>query len=89
MGVFDTVRVPCPSCGSKVDVQTKTGNNELAWYELDSTSPWMGLGIANEACQCRCGQKFVPRITVSTRIEPVDEWPDDVESRYGVWGEDI
>lgn len=35
MGMFDSVRVPCPQCGKEVEAQTKSGECMLEWYNLD------------------------------------------------------
>ena len=35
MGMYDTVHVPCPTCGEKQGFQTKSGPCELREYELD------------------------------------------------------
>jgi hypothetical protein len=35
MGVYDTVRVPCPSCGAIYHAQSKGGECDLVTYDLD------------------------------------------------------
>lgn len=34
MGMFDSVMVPCPRCGEKVECQSKSGDCSLACYDL-------------------------------------------------------
>lgn len=34
MGMFDTVMVPCPYCGTKNGFQTKSGDCLLKYYDL-------------------------------------------------------
>jgi DNA-directed RNA polymerase subunit RPC12/RpoP len=34
VGCFDTVMVPCPSCGEKYQAQSKSGPCKLVTYEL-------------------------------------------------------
>lgn len=35
MGVFDTVKVPCPKCGETYYAQSKSGPCELDTFDLD------------------------------------------------------
>lgn len=34
MGMFDTVRVPCPKCGVLYDAQSKSGECILGYYDF-------------------------------------------------------
>lgn len=36
MGMFDSVMVPCPSCGAKAEAQSKSGACVLGVYDLES-----------------------------------------------------
>jgi len=36
MGMFDTVKVPCPQCGAYSEFQSKGGDCGLHYYSLDN-----------------------------------------------------
>lgn len=60
MGMFDTVRVPCPKCGLEEDCQSKSGDCILGYYGL-SDAPLEVLADVNRhapnTCQ-GCGTLF-------------------------------
>lgn len=61
MGMFDTVFVPCPSCGTKVACQSKGGDCFLAEYTLEDC-PQDVLGDINRHAPhfCdECGAQFM------------------------------
>jgi predicted RNA-binding Zn-ribbon protein involved in translation (DUF1610 family) len=60
MGCYDTVMVPCPSCGNREPFQTKSGECSLEEYDLEN-APDLVLGDVNRHapynCQ-KCGALF-------------------------------
>jgi predicted RNA-binding Zn-ribbon protein involved in translation (DUF1610 family) len=67
MGMFDSVMVPCPTCGTKTEAQSKSGECSLAVYDL-SNAPASVLADVNRhapfLCD-NCGMLF------SVQIVPV------------------
>ena len=53
MGMYDTILVPCPSCGTKEDFQTKSGSCAMAVYELDE-APQDALSDVNRHGPATC-----------------------------------
>ena len=60
MGVYDTVLVPCPRCGDRVEAQSKSGDCILARYRLED-APYDVLSNVNRhapfVCE-NCGTIF-------------------------------
>jgi uncharacterized Zn finger protein len=48
MGMFDTVKVTCPSCGEVMELQTKAGNRTLEEFESDDVPTGIALDLAEE-----------------------------------------
>ena len=73
MGVYDSVMVPCPRCGTRVEFQSKSGDCILATYEL-SDAPNNVLADANRhsphTCSS-CGVGF--RLSIQVVAIPVLE----------------
>lgn len=53
MGMFDTIRVPCPKCGEKADFQTKGGECILGYYEMDE-APADAMSDVNRHSPHKC-----------------------------------
>jgi hypothetical protein len=85
MGMYDSVMVPCPTCGESADFQSKSGNCNLETFALDEAPDNVLLGVNRHApMHCRkCGTKYHvaitgPRRTLTARSvvwnpESVDE----------------
>jgi len=60
MGVYDTVLIPCPRCGEKYKVQTKSGKCFLNVYDLyDAPQDTLGGVVAHAPFTCeKCGNVF-------------------------------
>jgi|GEM_PF-857719 len=67
MGCFDTVRVPCPSCGQKADFQSKGGECWLETYELENCPPDVMSDINRHSpYTCAgCGTVFAVKVQVT------------------------
>lgn len=63
MGMFDTVMVPCPTCGKRVEFQSKGGECNLNYYDLDQ-APANVLSDINRHSPytCECGAMFAVRV---------------------------
>jgi hypothetical protein len=75
MGMFDTVIVPCPECGTEHDFQSKGGDCILATYTLDD-APADVLADVNRhsprTCS-KCGTVFDVDVVITTRPKPVSD----------------
>ena len=67
MGMFDTIRVPCPKCGEKADFQTKGGECDLATYEL-ADAPADAMSDVNRHAPQRC-EKCATWFEVSFKLK--------------------
>ena len=75
MGMFDSVYVECPYCGSSNELQTKRGECILGNYSLDNAPPQVLLGIkGNQECY-KCGELFNVGVQCLTRawVEKLEE----------------
>lgn len=74
MGCFDSVRVPCPKCGEKVDFQTKSGPCFMLEFDLDDAPDDVLLDVNRHAPgECpKCGTKFCVGIR-DGRYVPIPE----------------
>lgn len=73
MGCFDSVMVPCPKCGEKVEFQTKSGECLLQVYELDK-APEVVLADVN-----RHAPHFCEKCNIYFEVHPMDGKPVSVE----------
>lgn len=67
MGMYDTVTVPCPQCGTPSEFQSKSGDCKLKTYTLDEAPDdvlWDVNRHAPNTC-AKCGVDF--GIEVSSR----------------------
>ena len=72
MGMFDSVMVPCPNCGTTNEFQSKGGDCVLATYSLED-APFNVLGDVNRwpvSCR-RCGTGY--RVEVVATAWPVGD----------------
>lgn len=74
MGMFDSVMVPCPTCGECAEFQSKAGDCTLAVYSLDEAPADVLSDIDKqpEACK-KCGTVFRVKLKVETRVVTVPE----------------
>ena len=52
MGMYDSVMVPCPKCGTKIEFQSKGGNLDMMVYELDEAPSDVLSDINRHAPYC-------------------------------------
>lgn len=79
MGMFDTVRVPCPNCGEREDFQSKSGSCCLRTYDLENCPADILADVNRHApATCaHCGTVFAVELTVAARAVAVaEETPD-------------
>lgn len=76
MGMYDTVTVPCPTCGERAEFQSKSGDCKLETFTLEEASDDVLLGVNRHApMRCyKCGTLFTvevggqrPRRTLTAR----------------------
>ena len=60
MGLYDTVMVPCPQCGTSAEFQSKSGVCNLDTYALHEAPDDVLLGVNRHApATCvKCGVRF-------------------------------
>lgn len=77
MGVYDLISVPCPTCGKRQEVQSKSGDCILAIYQLESTPEDVLYDVNRHApFVCRkCGAIFIVKLTLAAEsiLLPNDE----------------
>lgn len=83
MGCFDTIRVPCPSCGKRHDCQSKSGPCNLRTYNLENAPQDVLFDVNRHGpytCE-GCGRVFTVRLqTIATpMIVPLREEEEDEE----------
>lgn len=65
MGMYDTVMVPCPTCGVQAEFQSKSGNCKLETYTLEDAPDDVLLDVNRHApLRCRaCGAQFAVAVS--------------------------
>lgn len=74
MGMYDSVMVPCPQCGTKNEFQSKGGDCSLAEYELADAPADVLLDADRHDGRCHdCGTRYrlVIHKTVSASVEVI------------------
>lgn len=79
MGVYDTVMVPCPTCGERAEFQSKSGNCLLETFALED-APDVVLLDVNRQAPMRC-RKCNTLFAVDVDVRPRRVW----EARSIVW----
>lgn len=59
MGMFDSLIVNCPRCGSEVEFQSKAGECSLARYNLWNVPKKIAADLEGEKEQCTGCMEFV------------------------------
>lgn len=69
MGMFDTVNVPCPICGTTSGFQSKSGECSLAEYPLDKAPAdvLMDVNRHSPTTCTKCGTVFGVELIVIAR----------------------
>lgn len=67
MGMFDSVNVPCPKCGTKAEFQSKSGSCVMRVYELDEAPLDVLMDINRHSpYTCReCGCSYAVKVSHS------------------------
>jgi hypothetical protein len=77
MGMYDSVMVPCPNCGERVEFQSKSGDCLLNVYDLE-TCPSDVLGDVNRHSpyDCpKCSTVFKVDLKISAQSVKAGETP--------------
>lgn len=84
MGMYDSVLVPCPKCGTESEFQSKSGNCDLTTYKL-AEAPLEVLTDINrhapntcEKCGTLYGVEFQVIVKPVTKATPIP-WPPKSE----------
>lgn len=81
MGMFDTVRVPCPVCGEREDFQSKSGPCGLETHDLERCPPAILADVNRHAPStcANCGAVFAVELSVSAQavLVPADAVDDE------------
>lgn len=87
MGCFDSVMVPCPSCGVEREFQSKSGECILKTYKLKDAPADVLEDVNRHApLQCDCGVYFMVEFDEagkphsSTGSAPQKDWKQELES---------
>ena len=85
MGMYDTVMVPCPQCGTPSEIQSKSGRCKLETYTLDEAPNDVLFDVNRHAPNTcvKCGVRFgvddrglpPPRTLIARSVI----WKDDSE----------
>lgn len=79
MGMFDSINIPCPTCGSRQDAQSKSGQCHLDVFEME-TAPFEVLMDVNRHAPftCRkCGAVFAVKVKAMATTVLVKEPPHE------------
>lgn len=90
MGCFDTVRIPCPKCGSAIEEQSKAGPCNLNTYTLSDMPQRVAADLSDSILTCKCGAtvRFHVQFLVTPYLgspEEQDNYDDD-EGSDELWG---
>ena len=69
MGLYDTVHVPCPNCGTLSEFQSKSGDCTLSNYQLSNAPADVLVDINRHApntCD-KCGTKYFVKTEITTK----------------------
>lgn len=55
MGMFNSIYVKCPSCGERVEFQSKSGSCHLNEYNIEDAPNQEVVGIIGDSVYCKCG----------------------------------
>ena len=58
MGMFDSLMVPCPKCGAKVEFQSKAGDCVMAEYTMGECPNVILADLIGGKEVCACGQEM-------------------------------
>jgi hypothetical protein len=79
MGIFDSVYVPCPSCGKEHELQSKAGDPYLNRYTLADAPRVVKADLNGARMTCECGTTFgiVSEVIARVSLIPADEGGTD------------
>jgi uncharacterized Zn-finger protein len=74
MGMFDTVKMNCPSCGKEIEVQSKAGECVMAEYDINNAPAVILLDVSSKIIECdECNERFRLNFEYRTRIDFVGD----------------
>lgn len=73
MGMFDSLYADCPTCGEKIEFQSKADECDLASFTIDNALRLVLLDVLNDPERCRkCGNWAA---LYDPNYPPDVEWP--------------
>jgi len=80
MGMFDSVLVKCPNCGTENEFQSKSGECNLSYYDLVNC-PADVLDNVNRhsPCHCECGTFY--KVDIENRKPVIVNHPSKGEEQ--------
>ena len=72
MGMYDTVKVPCPKCGHREDFQSKRGNCNLDTFSLKKAPKSVLVNVNRHSpytCE-KCNTVFAVKDGKSVEVDP-------------------
>ena len=79
MGVYDSVLLPCPKCGTLEEAQSKSGDCLCRVFSFEETTEDVMINVNRHApFKClECGTNFKVEFTPEPKIVETDEENDD------------
>lgn len=69
MGMFDSVYIRCPDCGTSIEFQSKTGDCCCIGYTLDDVPSNVARGIDGDIEECpECGRMVQIKILMQILV---------------------
>ena len=81
MGMFDSIMVPCPTCGERSEFQTKSGPCLLAVWNLEDAPQEALAGVNSHApntCE-KCGTDYGVHLTLTATPCTTDQLYRDLQ----------
>lgn len=75
MGMFDSVYVDCPKCGTDIEFQSKAGDCILGTYNLNNAPQEILEDIEGDVEEChKCGETVKILFEASTKAVAKQNW---------------
>lgn len=68
MGMFDSVYVTCPRCGSSVEFQSKAGECYLRTYSNQEVPTEIAADLNDTSERCKCGALVTVRASLPSAV---------------------
>jgi len=82
MGSYDTVRVYCPKCGRRHELQSKSGDCLGLVFNLGEAPPCILASIDGEVVTCKCETRYKVKLVTMATVVPCVEEPEDDDDEW-------